>query len=105
MAEERKYFVPNKVIAQGVYNEEFDKIRRFANGIGWDNLPAVNEDARKFSQGLLEMGINEGDITANHNISFDDFDALFRGLHDQVKANTRAGEKTLVIIDVASHGT
>ena len=100
----KKYFKPSRFIAHGIYNEHFDNIRRFRNGIGWKDLPSVKEDARKFRQGLLEIGINNEDITDSHNLSFDDFDQLFKDLNFRIKANTIAGEKTLVILDVASYG-
>ena len=64
----------------------------------------MKKDAEKFWQGLLEIGISTEDITDSHNLSFDDFDQLFKDLNFRIKANTIAGEKTLVILDVASYG-
>ena len=81
MFRRQKSFKPSKFIARGIYNEHFDNIRRFRNGKGFKDLISVKEDARKFRQGLLEIGISNTDITDSHNLSYDDFDQLFKDLN------------------------
>jgi len=42
------YFVPDIIIARGIYNEHYAELRMFKDGEGWDDLPAVYEDSLKF---------------------------------------------------------
>ena len=102
--DEKIYFKPNRYIARGIYNAKFDKIRTFTNGKGFGDPPHVKEDAIKFREGLKQIGIDDEDIKCFYDYSYDDFAILFRELNAQVDENAKAGEKTLVIFDVASHG-
>ena len=62
------------------------------------------EDSRLvvvFEAGLVER---EAGVAQRVVHVDDDFAILFRELNAQVDENAKAGEKTLVILDVASHG-
>ena len=97
-------FVADRTIARGIYNEHFEVLKKLKNGKGWSNLPAVKEDALKFKQGFMEIGVQEKDITLSYDFGFDDFDHFFKKTNAQLKANFQAGLNTLVIIDLATHG-
>ena len=78
-------FIPDKTIARGIYIEHYEVLKKLKNGNGWSNLPAVQEDARKFKEGFMEIGVQEKDITLFYDLNFDDFDDFFRATGKQVR--------------------
>ena len=81
------YFVPDIIIARGIYNEHYAELRMFKDGEGWDDLPAVYEDSLKFYQGFMEIGVEETDFTLSYDFGFDDFQNFFRETVNEVRKN------------------
>ena len=50
------YFEPDKIIARGIYNENYGDIKMFHYGEGWDNLQLKN-DSLKFKEGFMDIGV------------------------------------------------
>ncbi len=87
-----------------ICNEKYDVRRKDPGWEGLKDIKEVKDDYQNVRKGIKELGARDCDIIPMPDCTYEQLHALFKDMQEEIRKNSRHGEKTLVFIYYAGHG-